>query len=112
VVDIATILKVELDVFTIPDGVDASFGLPNTYKLGYAWFIYGGFNGPLLWVNHQQQVFYDPTGDATGFHWQLRPGCEAFAVPYYRPSPAVVRLAGTLLDPVHGALANLTAGFP
>lgn len=40
------------------------------YRLGWLWFDYDGYGGPLHYIRYPQQIFFPENRLATGFNWQ------------------------------------------
>jgi hypothetical protein len=101
---------VVLTGFTLPD---CKFGQGGQYNFGRCWFVYGEqvtgtqeYNGRIQFINWQYNVFFPENPNAIAFQWQAKQGVTARAYTFTAPAPAAITVAGQVINPLAGALAN------
>lgn len=95
--------RIELTATVVPPGTSVTFGNPAIKKLGWVKFKYGGFYGPLQYVNSVNAVLFPENNSCTGFLYIPQPGVT-WQITYY-----TVPNGGASIQ-VNGTAQNLMTG--
>ena len=80
------------------------------YRLGYIWFLYGGYPGELLYVRFSKQIFFPINNTVDGYGCSFEPGVNGIVTPLgWQLNTSPLQILGKVINFELGNLGGLTS---